>query len=112
MVAAASTMTPIAQTIYIIPTAMELFFARFHFTAARYMALKTYVMWVDCSGLNMSDAELEKFWRDDCKLILSHGSEFGTGYSQYRRFNVACSKLKLEEILERILKQMQKNKLI
>ena len=41
MVAAASTMTPIAQTIYIIPTAMELFFARFHFTAARYMALKT-----------------------------------------------------------------------
>lgn len=72
----------------------------------------TYVMWVDCSGLNMSDAELEKFWRDDCKLILSHGSEFGTGYSQYRRFNVACSKLKLEEILERILKQMQKNKLI
>ena len=72
----------------------------------------TYVMWVDCSGLNMSDVELEKFWRDDCKLILSHGSEFGTGYSQYRRFNVACSKLKLEEILERILKQMQKNKLI
>ena len=60
----------------------------------------------------MSDVELEKFWRDDCKLILSHGSEFGTGYSQYRRFNVACSKLKLEEILERILKQMQKNKLI
>ena len=69
-------------------------------------------MWVDCSGLNMSDVELEKFWRDDGKLILSHGSEFGTGYSQYRRFNVACSKLKLEEILERILKQMQKNKLI
>lgn len=67
----------------------------------------TYVMWVNCSGLNMTDEELEKFWRDDCKLILSHGSEFGTGYEQYRRFNIACSKIKLEEILERISKQIQ-----
>ena len=67
----------------------------------------TYVMWVDCSGLNMTDEQLEKFWRDDCKLILSHGSEFGTGYEQYRRFNVACSKVKLEEILERISVKMK-----
>jgi bifunctional pyridoxal-dependent enzyme with beta-cystathionase and maltose regulon repressor activities len=40
-------------------------------------------------------------------LILSQGSEFGTGFNQYRRFNVACSKIKLEEILERISKQMK-----
>ena len=70
----------------------------------------TYVMWVDCSGLHMSDDELEKFWRDDCKLILSQGSEFGTGFNQYRRFNVACSKIKLEEILERISKQIFKQR--
>lgn len=62
----------------------------------------TYVVWVDCSGLNMSNEKLEKFWREDCKLILSQGSEFGTGYEQYRRFNIACSRLKLEEILNRI----------
>ena len=65
-------------------------------------------MWVDCSGLNMSNEGLEKFWRDDCKLILSHGSEFGTGYEQYRRFNVACSRIKLEEILERISSKIGK----
>ena len=68
----------------------------------------TYLMWVDCSGLNMSNEGLEKFWRDDCKLILSHGSEFGTGYEQYRRFNVACSRIKLEEILERISSKIGK----
>ena len=41
MVATASTTVPIAHTIYTIPTTIELFFARFHFTVARYMALKT-----------------------------------------------------------------------
>ena len=41
MVATANTTVPIAHTIYTIPTTIELFFARFHFTAASYMALKT-----------------------------------------------------------------------
>lgn len=70
----------------------------------------TYVMWVDCSGLNLTNDELEKFWREDCKLILSPGSEFGTGYEQYRRFNIACSRLKLEEVLNRISNKMKRMK--
>lgn len=62
----------------------------------------TYLMWVDCSGLQLSSVDLEKLWRDDCKIILSNGNEFGTYYEQYRRFNIACPKGKLVEIMERI----------
>ena len=64
----------------------------------------TYLMWVDCSGLNLSDEELEILWKEKCKLILSNGSEFGTGYNQFRRINIACQIEKLISILNRIEK--------
>ena len=64
----------------------------------------TYLMWVDCSGLNLSDEELEILWKEKCKLILSNGSEFGTGYNQFRRINIACQREKLISILNRIEK--------
>ena len=48
MVVAMSTMIPIAHTIYTIPTIIELLFARPHFTAARYIALKTSVRKKNC----------------------------------------------------------------
>ena len=61
----------------------------------------TYLVWVDCRGLKLSNDSLEKFWREKCKLILSDGKEYGSDYEQYRRFNIACPKQKLIEILER-----------
>lgn len=62
----------------------------------------TYLVWVDCRELGLSDQELEILWKDKCKLILSHGTEFGTGYEQWRRFNIACSREKLMEVLDRM----------
>ncbi|MEF9953104.1 MAG: PatB family C-S lyase [Clostridium sp.] len=64
----------------------------------------TYLIWVDCRGLRLSDEKLNKLWDEKCKLILSHGSEFGNNYSQFRRFNIACPKDKLIDILNRIEK--------
>lgn len=64
----------------------------------------TYLMWVDCTDLKLSDQSLNELWQEKCKLILSHGSEFGSNYGQFRRFNIACQREKLIEILERIQK--------
>lgn len=62
----------------------------------------TYLMWIDCSKLGLSDEELEVLWRDKCKLILSTGAEFGEEYSQFRRVNIACQRAKLLNVLNRI----------
>ena len=62
----------------------------------------TYLMWVDCHSMDLDDEELEKFWIQRCHLALSDGREFGTGGSQYVRFNVACQRESLKKVLEQM----------
>ncbi len=62
----------------------------------------TYLMWVDCHSMNLDDEELKTFWVQNCRLALSDGREFGTGGSQYVRFNVACQRDSLQSVLEKM----------
>lgn len=68
----------------------------------------TYLMWIDCSNLNLNNEQLKKKWEDECKIIPSMGIEFGDDYSSYVRLNIACSRNKLKEILERMEKVLNK----
>lgn len=62
----------------------------------------TYLMWVDCSGLQLADEELHRFWIEDCHLALSDGREFGAAGRQHVRFNIACDRASMMRALEQI----------
>jgi cystathionine beta-lyase len=78
------------------------------FIAARIPALQvmpiegTYLVWLDCSGLGLSDRQLRDFMRKKAKVGLDDGFIFGSGGSGYQRINIACPRSRLEEGLRRI----------
>lgn len=64
----------------------------------------TYLIWIDCRKLNMSDSELSKFIGEKAKLGVNDGPVFGTGGSGFIRVNVACPRILLEEAMNRLKK--------
>ncbi len=68
----------------------------------------TYLLWLDCSALNMNEEELVDFFIKDCKVLLNEGSIFGKGYELFQRMNVATSRKVLQEALERIETEVNK----
>lgn len=64
----------------------------------------TYLIWIDCRGLNMDDQRLRLFMRHEAKVAVNEGVMFGEGGSGFIRMNIACSRALLEEGLSRIKK--------
>ncbi len=64
----------------------------------------TYLPWLDCRGLGLSDAQLHDFFLKDAKLWLDDGTMFGTGGSGFMRLNIACPR----SILVKALEQLEK----
>ena len=62
----------------------------------------TYLLWVDCSGLAMESEELKDFFVNKCRLALNDGEMFGSEGKLFQRFNIACPRSTLEEVLRRI----------
>jgi cystathionine beta-lyase len=64
----------------------------------------TYLVWVDCRDLGLSDSELERLILQDAGLWLDAGTMFGEGGSGFQRINVACPKKTLEQALGKLKK--------
>ena len=62
----------------------------------------TYLLWLDCSSLNISSNELSEYLRFNQGLFLSAGSDFGKNGAGFLRMNIACPKKLLKEGLERL----------
>lgn len=62
----------------------------------------TYLIWLDCRGLNMDSEELKRFIIHDAKVGLNDGASFGTGGEGFMRLNIGCPRKLLNEGLERI----------
>lgn len=62
----------------------------------------TYLVWLDCRGLNMDSEELRRFMIHDAKVGLNEGVSFGTGGEGFMRLNIGCPRKLLNEGLERI----------
>lgn len=67
----------------------------------------TYLVWLDCSGLNMNDKQLKKFFIEDVKLGLNGGLSFGKSGSKYMRINIAVSRKVLNEAIRRLINALQ-----
>lgn len=68
----------------------------------------TYLVWLDCRGLKMNEAELKNFFYKTAKVGLDLGSKFGPGGEGFARLNIACPQKTLKEALERIAFALRK----
>ncbi|MDQ0889798.1 cystathionine beta-lyase [Paenibacillus sp. V4I9] len=64
----------------------------------------TYLAWLDCQSLGMSNEELKRFMVAEAKVAINNGFEFGQGGEGYIRVNTAEPRSLLEEGLLRIRK--------
>ena len=63
----------------------------------------TYLIWLDFSAYDISDEELRKLLRDQAKVILNRGLDFGEEGALHARLNVAMPTSVLEEVCQRII---------
>ena len=63
----------------------------------------TYLVWLDFSAYDISDEELRKLLRDQAKVILNRGLDFGEEGVLHARLNVAMPTSVLEEVCQRII---------
>ncbi len=66
----------------------------------------TYLLWLDCRALNMSDAELKLFFVQQAGLGLSPGTLFGEAGSGFMRMNIGAPKIVIADALESIKKAL------
>ncbi|PLX16284.1 MAG: hypothetical protein C0597_08100 [Marinilabiliales bacterium] len=64
----------------------------------------TYLVWLDCSELNLNGKDLKRFMIEDAELGFNDGRMFGTGGNGFMRMNIACPK----QILLDALIQLEK----
>ena len=63
----------------------------------------TYLIWLDFSAYDISDEELRKLLRDEAKVILNRGLDFGEEGALHARLNVAMPTSVLEKVCQRII---------
>ena len=69
----------------------------------------TYLLWLDCRQLGMSDAQLRDFFIHKCKLGLSPGSIFGEGGSGFMRLNIGTQRKVVAKALESMAREMRQS---
>lgn len=62
----------------------------------------TYLLWLDCSALNVHSKVLSEFLRTNQGLFLSAGVDFGENGDSFLRMNIACPRQLLEDGLGRL----------
>lgn len=68
----------------------------------------TYLVWLDCRSLGLSDTALSQLFENKAKLWVDEGYIFGSGGSGYIRLNIACPRSVLKTALERISNAVDK----
>ena len=63
----------------------------------------TYLIWLDFSAYDLTDEKLQELLRNEAKVILNRGLDFGEEGSLHARLNVAMPTSVLEEVCQRII---------
>ena len=63
----------------------------------------TYLIWLDFSAYDINDDELRRLLREEAKVILNRGLDFGEEGTLHARLNVAMPTSILEEVCQRII---------
>ena len=70
----------------------------------------SFLIWLDCAGLEMNSHQLQEFMVIEAQLGLNQGTTFGPGGELHLRLNIGCSREVLKEAMERLRKAVD-NKL-
>ena len=62
----------------------------------------SYLLWIDCRNLQLSDKEIRKRLIEKGKVALEPGPKYGVGGEGFIRLNFACAKEMLADALERL----------
>lgn len=62
----------------------------------------TYLLWLDCSDLQLTDAQLRDFFIKDCKVGMNPGIVFGEEGKGFMRMNIGTTRARLSAALESI----------
>ena len=63
----------------------------------------TYLIWLDFSDYDLTDDRLQELLKNEAKVILNRGLDFGEEGALHARLNVAMPKSVLEEVCQRIV---------
>ncbi len=64
----------------------------------------SFLIWLDCRAVNLSQPELEKLFIKKAKLALNSGTMFGKEGKGFMRLNVGCPRITLEKALDNLKK--------
>ena len=64
----------------------------------------TYLIWLDCSALGMTDRALDNLMVHKAGLWLDGGTMFGAGGESFQRVNIACRRETLKDAMQRLKK--------
>ncbi len=67
----------------------------------------TYLVWLDCRKMDMSDRKLKEFFIRDAGIAMNPGSVFGPGGEGFYRLNIGCPRANLNKALNKIKKSWQ-----
>jgi cystathionine beta-lyase len=62
----------------------------------------TYLAWLDCRGMGISNSEIRRFFIEDAKLGLNNGLSFSKEGSGFMRLNFAVSSEQMLEVVKRL----------
>lgn len=62
-----------------------------------------YLAWIDCRGLGLDPAALDKVMLTKARLWLDKGQKFGTEGHGYMRINLGCPRAHVDEAIQRLL---------
>ncbi|WP_010532299.1 MalY/PatB family protein [Lentibacillus jeotgali] len=63
----------------------------------------TYLLWIDCSKLQLDSNALKKFMNETAKVGLNAGVDYGEEGKLFMRMNIACPRETLEEGVKRLI---------
>ena len=69
-----------------------------------YQPQASFLVWLDCRDLNLSQPELVQLFEEKAGLLLNDGSMFGPGGEGYMRLNIGCPRSTLEEAMKALKK--------
>jgi cystathionine beta-lyase len=82
---------------------MVMAYAKEHLPRVKFVPSKgTYLMWMDCRQLGLSDEALQEFFLEQAKLALSPGAMFGKGGSGFMRMNIGTTQENVLIALEKL----------
>lgn len=68
----------------------------------------TYLLWIDCSRLQLDAESLQTFMIEQAKVGLNPGVAYGKEGEQFMRMNIACPKPMLEKAVDQIITAVRK----